>query len=127
MGRVIQFRAYDTFNQRMISDPYMFEPTAEHHNETAPFIYYETWRDVEDGIYRPCYIMQFCELMDIEGKEVFEGDVFDYGFNRIFYITYKAPSFIPTFINGETNSMIPIRQFKIIGNIYENPELLTND
>lgn len=76
MSREIKFRAWDTYNQRMVYYPFMFQPTQEHDNVSSPFTYYEDWRDFEDGIKRPCEVMQYTGLKDKNGKEVYDGDIF---------------------------------------------------
>lgn len=80
--------------------------------------------------------MQFTGLLDKNGKEIFEGDLFQVANNVIYVIKY--------FVESENNFekaygcfcltvpekiTIPIDEWaikngQIIGNIYENPELL---
>lgn len=76
---------------------------------------------------------QFTGLFDKEGKELFEGDIIELdsnGFGEIKtgLITFKHSSFCVELINaGSTLNFIflpHIGNFKIIGNCFENPELL---
>ncbi len=90
-------------------------------------------------------IQQFTGLLDINGKEIFEGDIVDirnvpfsrYGtFTSCFEVVFEYGKFrLKYFKSNET--FIDFRPFKdlintiaseeaiIIGNIFENPELLT--
>jgi len=75
---------------------------------------------------KPEHLMQYTGLKDKNGKEIYEGD--------ICRVEYKEPQEIK-FTNGGFyfGSGTPMANFhlwsekiEIIGNIYENPELLTN-
>lgn len=69
-------------------------------------------------------LMQYTGLKDKIGKEIYEGDIMDYGFGRVFSVQFKEGGYVAVFPDLKSNSMIPLRLFEIIGNIYENPELL---
>ena len=66
-------------------------------------------------------IMQFTGLTDKNGKEIYEGDIMDYGCNR-----YKPVEFINGCFCICKNTAMPtlMTLYPIIGNIYENPELI---
>jgi hypothetical protein len=65
-----------------------------------------------------CNIMQYTGLKDVNGVEYFEGDVFQPLYNNF-------GNYIVTFSNGKFNiSDFSHSNCKIIGNIYENKELI---
>ncbi len=80
-----------------------------------------------EGWIVPKFIMQYTGLKDKNGKEIYEGDIVngEDGFGRSFIgaITYEAGVY---YIRGiDQNRPIKIYHIcEIIGNIYENPELL---
>lgn len=90
--REIKFRCWNPDQERMIESPFLFQETQEHDNENTPFTYYEEWIDWEDGVKRPCYVMQFTGQRDADNKEVWEGDIGriteeqDFGDNNIYLI-----------------------------------------
>lgn len=79
-------------------------------------------------------VMQYTGLKDKNGKEIYEGDILKSSFNWISVVEYKAPNFIDRvlvqksqkyesthYMHGEENA------YEIIGNIYENPDLLDKE
>lgn len=72
--------------------------------------------------------MQFTGLTDKNGKEIYEGDVIkNDGLDCI--VEYKAPEFLRRVIKHDLrNQTYPFKshhEYEVIGNIHENPELLT--
>lgn len=74
-------------------------------------------------------VMQCTELKDCNGRDIYEGDIIQMNKGRLIVI-YQAPSFIMKETrNAKTWSEFILspeqNQFgEIIGNIYENPELI---
>lgn len=69
-------------------------------------------------------IMQFTGLCDKNGKEIYEGDILkDYDNEQIAVVSFEDGSFIATYENIST-TIFEWSGEEIIGNIYENPELL---
>ncbi len=79
----------------------------------------------------PNTIGQYTNLKDRNGKEIFEGDIVNYsGTNHLVVFEHRngaayfgiAISEIETW--GFSNS-VPADKMEVLGNIYDNPELLT--
>ena len=88
-----------------------------------------------------CILMQYTGLKDKNGKEIYEGDILEIsmgtGSPLRCSIEYKAPSFCRRWIdkvsrNHRPRELEPMAWnthiiYKVIGNIYENPELLAGE
>ncbi len=103
--RVIKFRAWSKYNQGM---RYNILNLGKFKNEF--------WER-----------MQFTGLKDKNGKEIYEGDIIEYK-NVLFVVEWEKEfcQFKLSFIEKEgfLDLGYKTRELKIIGNIYENPELV---
>lgn len=107
MAREIRFRAWD--GGKMLTPDYIAD------DGVACY-----WSDCRVGHRKAHIVMQFTGLLDKNGKEIYEGDIIqwdtsDYSDLRC-AVSFCPPSFT---LPGDDGGNL-----EIIGNIYENPELL---
>ena len=108
--RPIKFRAWDEEARLMVS-PELVAQTAL---EDA----------LEGGV-----LMQYTGLKDKNGLEIFEGDVVTNAHDRG-KVVYKLGGFTATWRHRDYNPHLDVwvengcAQVEVIGNVYENPELL---
>ena len=76
-------------------------------------------------------LIQSTGLKDDFGNELFEGDIFESRFSEIKYVVYWDDKLASFWIKGESKehplyALTPFHP-RILGNIYENPELLEDN
>lgn len=135
--REIKFRLWDRRDETMHQDSGHFGITAD-----GVVMDVNTDLEIEDQQYE---LMQYTGLKDKNGKEIFEGDIikitYDTNYSeKIFYIgtvIYESDNDYPAFdlhpwIDCEMNALSwlksecdeSVKSYEIIGNIYENQDLI---
>lgn len=112
-----KFRAWDRYHEVMID-------WEQYKNELVS-------NDFIDHGKGPLVIMQWTGAEDINGKEIYEGDLVKVGVCNLecqIYYSNKMQAFMLKDLNPKyedsINFMSQFNNYKIIGNIYENPELM---
>lgn len=120
--RPIKFRAWDKIGKVMI-DWFAIRQTA--FNRGGYTLLYEILMNHSDNF----VVMQFTGLLDKNGKEIYEGDIMDYGGNDgKKEVVFSGGSFgvVTRSENGASFGSYQINDGVVIGNVYENLELTQN-
>ena len=123
MNREIKFRVFDKKIGKIFK-AHDLRFTAE---EAIYEVCHDTIRD--DGgkhweftDFKEVVLMQYTGLKDIEGKEIYEGDII-LGYKNPHVVTFADGAFYLTYKNSSVRLSRTCGALKIIGNIFENPEL----
>jgi uncharacterized phage protein (TIGR01671 family) len=111
-------------------------------NDVAKEMYYlgePTWNDEYDllafsGMSAPCQdkLMQFTGLKDKNGKEIYEGDIVKMKYvgdiESVEEIKWDTGGFVSVLKDNIENRILDkdYEHCEVIGNVWENPELLNN-
>lgn len=122
---MIKFRAWDKVFKEMV------QVNALVLDEQVVKVTYKNGNVAKDDM-KEYELMQSTGLKDKNGKEIFEGDIVDYkGREAVVKWHGSYASFIYRFVDGLQERVsewdplfLACYHFEVIGNIYENPELL---
>lgn len=116
--REIKFRAWDAENGKMLE--------YQSHMSMYPFHMTPHGKVYKDGRLMPYELMQFTGLHDKDGKEIYEGDILDGHDDGNVEVVWRDGETQFDFADGGNIGVweMPLRRSIVIGNIYENPELL---
>lgn len=120
MSREIKFRAWDKYENKIRKV------------RAINFTNKDLWLEIEDNRimganFFEVELMQYTGLKDRNDKEIYEGDIVRYFKDELGIVKFVAGSFI---IDGNTcyESFLELGgKIAIVGNIYENPDLLEEE
>lgn len=130
------FRAWVKTEKRMVETDDLLGINYEDKEIITQKIYFESGlpveRDIDNYDFDEIVLMQSTGLKDKNGKEIFEKDIVDYkGRKAIVKWHGSYACFIYEFVDELKNRtaewqplFLSYYHFEIIGNVYENPELL---
>lgn len=125
-----KFRAWDTTNKEMFKDTFAITESGQVVVVEQDFV-----TDIPDYVFVDnLVVMQSTGLKDKNGKEIFEGDVVTNGWKRqvVIFGTQEVEEDFGSiriyrgfnlYLGGGYPNAI-MSEFEVVGNIYENPDLL---
>lgn len=114
----LKFRAWDARNKEM------FTPKEIVFNEHYGVLFFNRFSQHNNDM----VLMQFTGLKDINGKDIYDGDIVKESAPRGYkdIIVFEDGKYqMIRLMTSLTRESIKKYEFEIIGNLYENPELLS--
>lgn len=132
--REIKFRAWDKNDKRIFIDPQMIDfynkkiGYTQYQTEYMPDTSYSIPVGFEEFEYSE--LMEWTGLYDKNGEDIYEGDILFESFGEKYYkVVFENGSFRAEF-EGDFEEYsfdlidVVAQGYEVVGNIYENPELL---
>ena len=123
--RKIAFRAWDKHENKFIDGWYL-----DYRGEV-----YNNGRDLEDNIPQlDLELLQFTGLKDKNGKEIYEGDILRDLHGQVYEVAWWSdgmwmPKHNGSFLGYSLGALLEdgsLGPFEVIGNVWENPELINS-
>lgn len=135
--RDIKFRAWDSFNNRMIQNDRILKICFVRSNHIPSLVVYsnrniENHTEIREDDKQYCNefeLMQCTGLKDINKKEIYEGDIISFGDNKgvVFYKHAKFKvkyRYYNCYCFDALSDVLYFNKVEVIGNIYENEEII---
>ncbi len=124
MNRPIKFRVYNTKQNKWV-----YGPSNEVDLFGETILLGEFMQNVPPAEWNDCVALQFTDCHDSCNKEIYEGDIVQYNKGdiiRIGYVGFMAGIFFLNYPDetDEELGYLLVSNLKVIGNKFENPELL---
>lgn len=125
MNRVIKFRAWNFRKKEFVKDEYLLTDSVNGLMKIAGVTYKRDPNDMDDEV----GITQFTGLHDKNNKEIYEGDLVKClsGTLNAEVVWFNGAWCLDTHNESTKNNPLEMYYFsecEVIGNIYENPELI---
>lgn len=138
MNKTIKYRAYNKINGMMDVVGFEQNMTYVHARYNYDFDGYSVFegyinaRSMKDGSKKSCVVVESIDLKDKNGKEIYTGDIIRVSYrgveSDVGYVGFdKVTLRYSLMINDCYYGLTGINKLEIIGNVYENLELLKGD
>jgi uncharacterized phage protein (TIGR01671 family) len=125
MNREIKFRGI-TNDGRNNPEKWVYGQLVQFKEGAYIFRDMDDYENVSEYMVDSKTVGQYTGLKDKNGKEIYEGDIFLCNEKTKMYVMYYPPSFVLTNNNDHIIPFALYKSIEVIGNIYDNPDLLNS-